>query len=59
MLLIKERMWYDTLYCRPVKFAVSPDCRAPARYLSGSVTVNSGGLQYITVIWEECAPAHQ
>ena len=25
---------------------MQPDCRPPARYFSGSITVNPGGLQY-------------
>ena len=35
------------LYCAPVEFAVQPDCRPPARYFPGDITVNPGGLQYI------------
>ncbi len=36
----------DKLYCAPVEFAAQPDCRPPARYFPGSITVNPGGLQY-------------
>ncbi len=36
------------LYCTPVEFAVQPDCRPPARYFPGGITVNPGGLQYKT-----------
>jgi hypothetical protein len=36
------------LYYAPVKFAVQPDCRPPARYFSEGITVNPGGLQYIS-----------
>ena len=35
------------LYCAPVEFAVQPDCRPPARYFPGDITVNPGGLQYM------------
>ena len=34
------------IYCAPVEFAVQPDCRPPARYFPGGITVNPGGLQY-------------
>ena len=37
---------YNILYCTPVEFAVQPDCRPPARYFPGGITVNPGGLQY-------------
>jgi hypothetical protein len=34
------------LYCAPVKVAVHPDCRPPAKHFPGDATVNPGGLQY-------------
>ncbi len=34
------------IYCALVEFAVQPDCRPPARYFPGGITVNPGGLQY-------------
>ena len=37
------------LYCTPVKFAVQPDCRPPAKCFPGDATVNPGGLQYNSV----------
>jgi len=43
---LKVKMVCD-LYCVPVKFAVQPDCRPPAKYFPGDITVNPGGLQYI------------
>ncbi len=39
------------LYCAPVEFAVQPDCRPPARYFPGGITVNPGGLQYSNTKW--------
>ena len=41
---------YNILYCTPVEFAVQPDCRPPARYFPGGITVNPGGLQYTMCI---------
>ena len=38
--------WSGILYCAPVEFAVQLDCRPPARYFPGGITVNPGGLQY-------------
>ena len=41
---------YNNIYWAPVKFAVQPDCRPPARYFSGDTIVNPGGLQYSTSV---------
>ncbi len=42
--------YYKNIYCAPVEFAVQPDCRPPARYFPGGITVNPGGLQYNNAI---------
>ena len=46
--LFRSAHWLYILYCAPVEFAVQPDCRPPARYFPGGITVNPGGLQYIS-----------
>ncbi len=46
-LAICDQCLFCYLYCAPVKFAVQPDCRPPAKYFPGDTTVNSGGLQYM------------
>lgn len=42
---------FRNLYCTSVKFTACPDCRPPARRLSGCVTVNPCGLQYNSFVW--------